>query len=100
TMYGLKETTGALVTQVNPGSGAEQAGLRVEDVIVSVNGRAVRDGSALRNAIGMLRPGERITVGFIRDGEQRSVTAVLGSQDVDLMTRESREDLERSLPQQ
>ncbi len=78
TMYGLGETSGALITSVEPGSAADRAGLRIHDVIVSVNGRLVRDPAALRNAIGLQRPGEQVTVAFSREGERRSVTATLG----------------------
>lgn len=76
--YGLAEAAGAIVMAVNPGSAAEQAGIRIDDVIVSVNGNRVRDAAALRNAIGMLRPGERVAVGLVRDGRQQTVNAVLG----------------------
>jgi Do/DeqQ family serine protease len=77
--YSLPDTSGALITAVNPGSAAEQAGLQIDDVIVSVNDQPVRDSGALRNTIGLLRPGEEVTVGFIREGRPRAVTAVLNS---------------------
>ncbi|HEY8519401.1 MAG TPA: DegQ family serine endoprotease [Gammaproteobacteria bacterium] len=77
--YGLRDTSGAIVMAVTPGSAAEQAGIQVDDVIVSVNGQRVRDAGALRNAIGLLRPGDRVTVGLIRDGREQTVSAVLGA---------------------
>lgn len=77
--YSLPDTSGALITAVNPDSAAEQAGLQIDDVIVSVNDQPVRDSGALRNTIGLLRPGEEVTVGFIREGRPRAVTAVLNS---------------------
>jgi Do/DeqQ family serine protease len=76
-LYGLTDTRGALITDVTPGSAAEAAGLEIDDVIVSVNGAAVRDSGSLRNTIGLLRPDEEVRIGFIRDGERRSVTAHL-----------------------
>jgi Do/DeqQ family serine protease len=79
-IYRLGDTAGALVTQIVPDSAAERAGLRVNDVIVSVNERTVRDPGALRAAIGLHHPGDRVTVVFIRDGERRTVTATLGEQ--------------------
>jgi serine protease Do/serine protease DegQ len=75
--YGLRDTSGALVTAVAPGSAAEEAGLAINDIIVSINQQPIRDAAALRNTIGLLRPGERVTVGLIREGRERSVTAVL-----------------------
>ena len=77
TNYGLPDTMGALITEVNPGSAAEDAGLRVEDIIVTVNERRVRDSGSLRNMIGLMRPGDEVRIGFIRDGQRRSATATL-----------------------
>jgi len=76
-IYGLSDTSGALITTVNPNSAAEEAGLEINDVIVRVNDRPVRDPGSLRNAIGLLRPGDSVRVGFIRDGREQSLTAVL-----------------------
>jgi Do/DeqQ family serine protease len=76
--FGLPGNSGALVSQVSPESAAERAGIQIEDVIVSINGTRLRDSGSLKNAIGLLPPGERVTVGLIRDGREQTVTAVLG----------------------
>jgi Do/DeqQ family serine protease len=77
--YGLSDTRGALVTNVHPGSAAEAAGLQINDVILTVNGEPVRDSGALRNMIGLRRPDEEITIGFVRDSQQHFATARLSS---------------------
>ena len=64
----LPGNSGALVYEINPDSAAEKAGIQIEDVIVSINGTRLRDSGSLRNAIGLLPPGEKITVGLLRDG--------------------------------
>ena len=79
--YSLADTAGAYVTTVAPGSAAEIAGLRIEDVIVAVDGRAVSGPDALRNLIGLHRPGETVSVEFLRDGDRRNVSATLGNND-------------------
>ncbi|HEX7081069.1 MAG TPA: Do family serine endopeptidase [Gammaproteobacteria bacterium] len=79
--HGLAETSGALVSRVAPNSAAAKAGLRPDDVIISVNGKAVHDAGSLRNAIGLLPPGEQVTVGFFRDGREQTVEATLGAAD-------------------
>ena len=65
-----------------PGKGehsAEHAGIRIDDVIVSINDTHVRDSGSLRNAVGLLRPGDKVRVGLIREGKETSVTATLGA---------------------
>ncbi len=75
--YGLSEARGALVVQVAPDSAAEQAGVQIDDVIVSVNGRQVDDPNQLRNVIGLMRVGEEVRLEVIRDGRRRTLTATL-----------------------
>jgi Do/DeqQ family serine protease len=74
---GLKNSEGALVSQVVDGSPAEKAGIRTGDVITSVNGQPVKSNSELRNAIGLLRVGDKVEVGLLRDGKPLRVTAVI-----------------------
>jgi serine protease Do/serine protease DegQ len=74
---GLESATGALVSQVIDGSAADKAGIRTGDVITSVNGQPVKSHAELRNAIGLLRVGDKVDVGLVRDGKPRRVTAVI-----------------------
>jgi len=76
--YELPTNSGALVYEVNPDSAAEKAGIRIEDVIISINGARLRDSGSLRNAVGLLTPGEKVAVGLLRDGREQTLTAVLG----------------------
>ena len=77
----LGSVQGALVSQVVDGSAAEKAGIKAGDVITAVNGKPVKDASALRNTIGLLRIGDRVDVSLLRDGKPRRVTAVIGERD-------------------
>ena len=74
--------SGALIALVEPGSAAEEAGLRVDDIIVEINGEKISGAAELRNAIGLMGSGENVKIGYIRDGEEKSTTAVLGQQRV------------------
>jgi serine protease Do/serine protease DegQ len=76
---GLASAVGALVSQVVEGSPADKAGLRVGDVITSVNGQPVKSNSELRNAIGLLHVGDRMDIGLMRDGKPLRVTAVIAA---------------------
>lgn len=77
--YALSSVAGALVTEVLADSAAEEAGLEVHDVIVAINDQPIKDSGSLKNSIGLLRPGVRVRVGFIRDGSERTVTAMLNA---------------------
>ncbi|HEV7715599.1 MAG TPA: PDZ domain-containing protein, partial [Steroidobacteraceae bacterium] len=76
-LYGLGDTTGALVSQVIEGSPADKAGVRTGDVITSINGQNVKSNTELRNAIGQLRVGDKADIGLLREGKPRRVTAVI-----------------------
>lgn len=69
---------GALVSQVVEGSSADQAGIKINDIITSVNGQQVKGAPELRNSIGLLRIGDKVEIGLVRDGKPRKVTAVIG----------------------
>lgn len=72
--------SGALITVIAPGSGAEAAGLRVDDIIVAVNNEKISGASELSNTIGLMASGEEIDIDYIRGDERLSTTAVLGQQ--------------------
>jgi S1-C subfamily serine protease len=75
--FGLVESSGALVAGVVQGSSAEHAGVKTGDIITSINGTAMKSAGELRNAVGMLRVGEKVEIGLLRDGKPRKVTAVI-----------------------
>jgi serine protease Do/serine protease DegQ len=77
---GAEVNSGALVSNIEPGSAAEQAGLLVDDIIVRVDDKRIDDSRELANAIGLKGSGEEVKIEFVRGGEQRFVTAVLGQQ--------------------
>jgi Do/DeqQ family serine protease len=78
---GIADAQGALVSQVVEGSAAEKAGIRAGDVITSVNNRTVKTGAELRNAIGLLRIGDKVEITLLREGKPRRVTANVGTQE-------------------
>jgi Do/DeqQ family serine protease len=80
---GLPSAVGALVSQVVEGSPAEKAGVRTGDVITSVNGQPVKSNSELRNTIGLLRVGDHVDIGLVRDGKPLKVVAVIADSGAD-----------------
>jgi serine protease Do/serine protease DegQ len=75
---GAEVESGALITEITPNSAAEQAGLKVEDIIVEVNNKKIHDNRELMNAIGLRTPGETIEIRYVRDGQVRTANATLG----------------------
>ena len=71
------DAQGALVSQVAEGSAAARAGIEVGDVITSVRNQPIKSNTELRNTIGMLKVGESVAIGLLREGKPRTVTAVL-----------------------
>jgi len=67
-----------LVVDVQEDSPAARAGLERGDVIVSVDGRPIADASELRLVISQKSPGTKVTIGYVRDGDEESVEVVLG----------------------
>lgn len=74
----LDTVSGAVVTQVEPGSAAEGAGIRAGDVIVAVDGKPVVGSASLRNLIGLSRVGAEVEITLLRDGRRVRVDTEIG----------------------
>lgn len=72
---GIASNGGALITQVAKESAAARANLQAGDVVTALNGRKVKSAAELRNAIGLLRVGDKVQIALLREGKARSVTA-------------------------
>lgn len=73
----LADPKGALIFSVQPGSPADQAGLRPGDVVVEVAGKPVEDTSGLRNRTAGLDVGTKVAVGFVREGKPQTVEVTI-----------------------
>ncbi|HEX8391064.1 MAG TPA: trypsin-like peptidase domain-containing protein [Longimicrobium sp.] len=69
-VFGLPSPDGAVVS-TEPRGAAREAGLRMGDVIVGVDGVAIRDAGGLMEAVMRRRPGDRVTLDVIRYGDRR-----------------------------
>lgn len=79
---GLKDTVGAVVTRINEGSPAENAGLQPGDVLTAVNGKPVRAAQDLRNAEGLLPLGAKAQLTVQREGTTRNVEATVAAEKI------------------
>ncbi|MBI3450669.1 MAG: DegQ family serine endoprotease [Acidobacteria bacterium] len=75
---GLPGKEGALVSAVQPGAPAAEAGLKRGDAITAVDAQGVKNNSDLRNRVAATAPGTKVRLGAYRDGEARTFTVTLG----------------------
>ncbi|WP_454916923.1 Do family serine endopeptidase [Xanthobacter sediminis] len=76
---GLPRPTGALVQEVAPASPAAKAGLKVGDLVVSVEGQGIDDPESLNYRLATRPIGSRAALGLNRGGRVESVVVVLES---------------------
>ncbi|MFZ0773432.1 MAG: Do family serine endopeptidase [Candidatus Sulfotelmatobacter sp.] len=69
--------TGVTVSDVVPGSPADQAGLKVGDTITTVDGRKVTKGAELVADIAARKPGSKVQLGFVRNGKQQDTSVTI-----------------------
>jgi serine protease Do len=77
---GLKTAAGAIVDKTMPGTPAASAGLKAGDVITKVNGDEVKDAGDLTRRIGLMKPGDKVELTYLRDGTEKTAAITLASQ--------------------
>lgn len=75
-MYGFKN--GVIVSTVTPSGGAAKAGIQPGDVIVSLDGRTIKDGDDLVNDISNRKVGSSVKIGYLRNGKENTANVVIG----------------------
>ncbi len=88
-VFGLPDSQGALVKQVNAETPAARAGLRPGDVIVRYDGKKIDDANHLRNLVAGTSPGTKVDVAVFRDGQERTLKVTLGELKTDQSGSES-----------
>ncbi len=78
---GRKEANGALVVEVIDGTPAQKSGLKDGDLILSLDGRTLKNSRELTRSISALPPGGKTKVKVLRDGKEKIVNVTLGKRD-------------------
>lgn len=73
----LKSTDGVIVNQIEPNSPASKAGVKEGDVIIEFEGKPVKNSLTLRNQVATTKPGSKVALKVLRDGDEKKLTVIL-----------------------
>ncbi|ENA32033.1 peptidase Do [Pseudomonas sp. HPB0071] len=76
--FGLEKPAGALIAQVLESGPAAKSGLKVGDVILSVNGQQIVESADLPHLIGNLKPDATAEMNIVREGARKTVSVKVG----------------------
>lgn len=76
--FGLKKAEGILISEVQPGSPAEDSSIQQGDVLLRLNDAVLQDTADLRNKVALLLPGSTAVLDIIRDGKERTIKVKIG----------------------
>ena len=80
---GIAHHRGEFIQSVEPGKGAANAGIMPGDVVISVNGSDVTPEKSLSYLVANTTPGTKIPLEIIRNGQHKTVTALVGKRPTD-----------------
>ena len=92
--FDLDVLRGVYVSNVINGGAADRAGIEEGDVIVAIDGKSVNNVAQLQESVAIKRPGDKITVEFIRDGRNKQVDATLRNMDNTFAVVEAKDEFE------
>jgi len=82
--FGVKDSKGALVSEVQEKGPAAAAGIQRGDIIREINGEAVNDSAALKFKVAELVPGSSLSMKVLRNGVEKTVSVRVGTLDEDV----------------
>ncbi|HEX3661082.1 MAG TPA: trypsin-like peptidase domain-containing protein [Acidobacteriaceae bacterium] len=78
-VYGFK--SGVIISLVGTGQPAAKAGLKVGDIITTINGKPVKDGDDLVAIISSYKPGTTVDIGYLREGKEMHANVTVGDRE-------------------
>lgn len=88
--FGMDQTEGALIADVDPDGPAARDGIRAGDIILEVNGERVETSGKLPRLIGRFSPDSEVKVTLLRNGKEQTVTVTVGDWPEDMAGLDSR----------
>jgi len=74
-----KDTRGVVITDIDPDSPAEKAGLKRTDAILAINGQPITSWEELRLLVAQIVPESTVKLKVVRDGAERTIDVKLGT---------------------
>jgi serine protease Do len=90
--FGLKDRNGAVVLNVAPGGAAAKAGIEPGDVIISYNGKPIRNRDELVAMVTATKPGTTVPVRIVRDRQERTISITVEELDLEAESTSLRPD--------
>ncbi len=69
----LSSAEGVYIFEVVKGGAAEKAGVKKGDVLLAIDGAAVKDGAAVQVKVNSFHPGDKATLKIVRDGKEKEI---------------------------
>ncbi len=79
--FGLDKPLGALVASVVPDSPADAGGLKVGDIILKLDDKAIKKSSDLPPLVGSLTAGKEVELEILRKGKNKTLSVTIGELD-------------------
>ena len=76
--FDLDNVEGALLNHVEPGSAADDAGLKNGDIILKFDGKRIKRAGELPFVVGLIEPGTDVTVNYVREGKRKKTKLTVG----------------------
>lgn len=76
--FGLSDKTGAVVANVTPDSPAAKGGMKSGDIILSVDGKPLKDSKTLPHMVAKIKPGSKAPFKVFRDGKEVALSVEIG----------------------
>lgn len=73
----IKFTPGVYIDSLTRGSAASEAGLKAKDIIIKIDEKRIETSPELQEIVAKHRPGEKLNVTFLRNGEEKQVIVIL-----------------------
>jgi serine protease Do len=82
--FGVEVTEGVLISDVQDGSPAQEAGFERGDIVIGYNNREISDVNRLRNFVAQTQVGKKVKVKVLRKEKEKILTVKIGEQPSDL----------------